>query len=198
MPSRDHLGRPTPDAFARIEEIWRPEVQRWRTPSLGRADAEALGLLAAASGARRALELGSAIGLSAAYIAEGMGPAGRLIAVDLDPRRAAKARELWSRAGLAERITIREGDALDLLPQLGGDFDLVFVDLLWEMGEDDKGRRLARGVTAALRPGGLLVADNCSERLPAASSFLDEVAKAAFRLWTVLPLRDGFLVATRR
>ncbi len=183
--------------FSRLESIWRPEVQRWHTPSLGRAECELLGCLAAASGATRALELGTAIGLSAAYIAEGMGPRGRVVAVDLDARRAAKARELWAAAGLEERITLREGDALALLPDLGGDFDLVFVDLLWEIWTEDRGRRLARDVATALGTGGLLVADNCSERIPAAQGFLAEVAAGPFRLWTVVPLRDGMLVATR-
>lgn len=187
-----------PDAFARIEGIWRPEVQRWRTPSLGRAEAELLGCLAAASGARRALELGTAIGLSAAYLAEGMGPEGQVVAVDVDPRRGAKARELWAKAGLGARITLREGDALALLPELGSGFDLVFVDLLWELWESEKGTQLARGLTTALRSGGLLVADNSSERLPAADGFLREVASGPFRLWTVLPLRDGLLVAIRQ
>ena len=190
-------GRGSNPAFARLESIWRPEVQRWRTPSLGRAECELLGCLAAASGARRALELGTAIGLSAAYLAEGMGPEGRVVAVDLDARRAAKARELWATAGLAERVSLHEGDALALLPTLGEDFDLVFVDLLWEIRTEDNGRRLARGVAGALRPGGLLVADNCSQRIPAAEAFLAEVAANAFRLWTVVPLRDGILIATR-
>ena len=183
--------------FARLESIWRPEVQRWRTPSLGRVECELLGCLAAASGARRALELGTAIGLSAAYLAEGMGPEGRVVAVDLDARRAAKARELWAVAGLAERITLREGDALGLLPDLGRAFDLVFVDLLWELGTSEKGRQLGRGVASALRSGGLLVADNCSRRLPAADGFLEEVAAGSFRTWTVVPLRDGMLLAIR-
>ncbi len=195
MPPADRAARAP--AFARLESIWRPEVQRWRTPSLGRVECELLGCLAAASGARRALELGTAIGLSAAYIAEGMGPEGRVVAVDLDGRRAARARELWATAGLSDRIHLREGDALALLPGLGGDFDLVFVDLLWEIGTGENGRQLGRGVASALRPGGLLVADNCSQRLPAAEGFLAEVAAGPFRLWTVVPLRDGMLVATR-
>lgn len=196
MPPADG-GRAHNPAFARLESIWRPEVQRWRTPSLGRVEAELLGCLAAACGARRALELGTAIGLSAAYLAVGMGPEGRVVAVDLDPRRATKARELWAAAGLAERISLREGDALALLPDLGGDFDLVFIDLLWEIGTNEKGRRLGRGVASALRPGGLLVADNCSQRLPSAEGFLAEVAAGPFHPWTVVPLRDGMLLATR-
>lgn len=197
MPSTDDAARAESPAFARLEAIWRPEVQRWRTPSLGRAEAELLGCLAAARGARRALELGTAIGLSAAYLAEGMGPEGRVVAVDLDSRRAAKARELWAAAGLADRVSLQEGDALALLPELGGGFDLVFVDLLWELGSSELGRQLGRGVATALVSGGLLVADNCSQRLPAAEGFLAEISGGTFRLWTVLPLRDGLLVATR-
>ena len=182
----------------RIEEIWRPEIARLRIPSLGRSEAELLATLAAASGAGRALELGTAIGYSAAYLAAGMGPAGRVTAVDLNLERAAVARTLWERAGLAGQIDLHQGDALEVAPTLGSDFDLVFVDLLWEIREHDLGRRLARQVFAALKPGGLLVADNCGQPIPAGDGLKAEIEAGEFRTTSLLPLGDGVLVAVKR
>ncbi len=182
----------------RIETLWRPEIARLRIPSLGRPEAELLASVAAASGARRALELGTAIGYSAAYLAAGMGPEGRVTAVDRNPERAAVARRLWAAAGLADRIELREGDALKLAPALGADHDLVFVDLLWEIGERELGRELAGHTTTALRPGGVLVADNCGQKVPAADAFVDAIAGGPFRTHMLLPLRDGMLLAVKR
>lgn len=181
-----------------IETLWRPEIARLHIPSLGRPEAELLATLAAASGARRALELGTAIGYSAAYLAVGMGADGRVVAVDLDPERAAVARRLWSAAGLAGRIDLHEGNALELASKLGANYDLVFVDLLWELNRRDLGQQLAQHATAVLRPGGVLVADNCAQQIPAADGFIETVAAGPFRTHTVLPLRDGMLIAVRQ
>lgn len=179
-----------------IEARWRPEIARLRIPSLGRSEAELLATLAAAGGARRALELGTAIGYSAAYLATAMGPEGRVTAVDLNPERAALARRLWTEAGLGERITLHEGNALDLARSLGSDYDLVFVDLLWEIRERDLGRQLARDVTAALRPGGVLVADNCGQSVPAADGLKEVTSSDAYRTMALLPLGDGVLLVS--
>lgn len=181
-----------------VEALWRPEIAQMRIPSLGRAEAELLATLAAASGAERALELGTAIGYSAAYLALGMGERGRVVAVDLSAERAVVARRLWAAAGLADRIELHEGNALDLAPTLGAGYDLVFVDLLWELGRRDAGELLAQHATAALRSGGVLVADNCGQGIPAADGFIAAVANGPYRTRTVLPLRDGMLIAVKR
>jgi predicted O-methyltransferase YrrM len=137
-------------AFRELESRWRPEIARHHIPRLGRPAAELLATLAAAAGTRRALELGTAIGYSAAYLAVGMGPKGQVTCVDHSPDRAALAQRLWAAAGLGNRITLQQGDVLALLPGLGTDYDLVFVDLLWELGREVLGRRLAAGVMATI------------------------------------------------
>jgi predicted O-methyltransferase YrrM len=184
-------------ASDRIEARWRPEIERLRIPSIGRSEAEFLATLAAAAGATRVLELGTAIGYSAAYLATALGLHGQVTAVDLNPERASVARRLWAEAGLADRITLHEGDALTLVRRLGAGYDLVFVDLLWEIHDRDLGRDLAGRVTDVLRPGGILVADNCGQSVPSSIGLMDTITSGPFRTTTLLPLGDGMFVAVK-
>lgn len=198
MPTNDLAASFFREASDRLESLWRPEIARLRIPSLGRSEAELLATLAATNGAQRALELGTAIGYSAAYLALGMGPSGQVTAVDLNPERAEVARQLWTSAGLVGRITLHEGNALHLAPTFDAGFDLIFVDLLWEIREAELGRQLARIVTDALRAGGVLIADNCGQTIPAADGFKAEIANSPYRTSTLLPLGDGVFVAVKQ
>jgi caffeoyl-CoA O-methyltransferase len=87
-------------------------------------------LLAAALGARRAIEIGTFTGLSALCVARGLPPDGSLLCLDLSERWTSVARRYWERAGLADRIELRLGPALESLRALPVQptFDLAFVD----------------------------------------------------------------------
>ena len=91
-----------------------------------------LQLLAEMTGARRILEIGTLGGYSAINLARGMAEDGRLISLELDERHAEVARQNVERAGLAEKVEIRVGDARELLSKVAesdeGPFDLVFID----------------------------------------------------------------------
>ena len=115
-----------------------------------------LALLASSIGARQALEIGTLGGFSAIWIARALGPGGRLVTIEAEPRHAAVARESFARAGIADRIDVREGKALDVLPTLAGrQFDLTFIDA-------DKPNTTAYFDWAVRlsRPGALVVVDN--------------------------------------
>jgi predicted O-methyltransferase YrrM len=73
------------------------------------------------------LEVGTAIGYSTLHMAEQL-ERGRVVTLELDPDRAAQARDFLGRAGVAERVEIVEGDARATIPGLDGPFDLLFVD----------------------------------------------------------------------
>jgi predicted O-methyltransferase YrrM len=73
------------------------------------------------------LEVGTAIGYSTLHMAEQL-RSGRVVTLERDPERAARAREFLERAGVADRVEIVEGDALETIPTLEGPFDLLFVD----------------------------------------------------------------------
>ena len=88
-----------------------------------------LSLLAGAIAARRVLEIGTLGGFSTIWLARGVGPQGRVVTLEYEPKHAEVARANLQRAGVADRVEVVVGAALDTLPTLtGGPFDLVFID----------------------------------------------------------------------
>jgi predicted O-methyltransferase YrrM len=73
------------------------------------------------------LEVGTAIGYSTLHMAEALDK-GRVVTLERDPDRAAQARASFERAGVADRVELVEGDALETIPTLEGPFGLLFVD----------------------------------------------------------------------
>ena len=116
-----------------------------------------LAVLAKATRASRVLEIGTLAGYSTINLARGVGPGGRVVTLEFDPRHAEIARTNLERAGLADRVEVIVGAALDTLPTLAGGepFDLVFIDA-------DKENNVAY-VEWAIKlgaPGSIIVVDN--------------------------------------
>jgi predicted O-methyltransferase YrrM len=115
-----------------------------------------LQVLLRAAGAHRVLELGTLGGYSAICMMRALPMDGRILSLEINPEHAAFARRQFERAGVANRVEVRTGAALDLLPALAGEsFDAVFLDA-------DKASLPAYFDWAIrlLRPGGLVIADN--------------------------------------
>jgi predicted O-methyltransferase YrrM len=121
------------------------------TPLQGRL----LELLARLAGARTILELGTLGGYSTIWLARGLAEGGRLVTIEAEPEYARVAKGNLERAGLADVVDLRVGRALEVLPQLEGPFDLIFIDADKRSNPDylDEALRLSR-------PGTLIVADN--------------------------------------
>jgi predicted O-methyltransferase YrrM len=92
------------------------------------AQGKFLHLLVKIAGARRILEIGTLGGYSTVWMASALPADGRLVTLEYAPKHAEVARDNIARAGLLERVDVRQGAALDLLPDLEGPFDLVFID----------------------------------------------------------------------
>ena len=116
-----------------------------------------LEMLARVSGARRAIEVGTFTGYGAIRIARGLGPEGTLLCCEIDERWAEVARANIERAGLADRVEVRLGPALETLRALPPDasFDLAYLDAD-KVGYPDYYEELV----PRLAPGGLLAIDN--------------------------------------
>jgi predicted O-methyltransferase YrrM len=118
-----------------------------------------LHILALSCGARSILEIGTLGGYSTIWLARALPVGGRMITLEADPKHAEVARANLARAGLADVVNVRLGEALDTLPQLAaaglGPFDLVFLDA-------DKQNTPAyfEWALKLTRRGGLIIADN--------------------------------------
>jgi predicted O-methyltransferase YrrM len=91
-----------------------------------------LHVLALLSGARKVLEVGTLGGYSTIWLARALQPGGRLVSLEISPAHADVARKNLARAGVADRVEVRVGPALEALPKIAGEgiapFDLVFID----------------------------------------------------------------------
>jgi caffeoyl-CoA O-methyltransferase len=172
-------------------------------PIVGPAVARMLYLLAQISGAKRIFEMGSAIGYSTLWFARAAGPEAEIYYTDGDPANAARARGYFERAGVESRIRILTGDAVQLIDQVPGEFDLVFIDV-------DKPAYPAAMEKAVrrLRPGGLLLADNVLWSGKVAGAAKDASTRAiqkfnkliyssAELFPVIIPLRDGVAVCRK-
>jgi predicted O-methyltransferase YrrM len=116
-----------------------------------------LSLLARMTNAKRVLEIGTLAGYSTINLARGVGPDGRVVTLEFEPRHAEVARKNFERAGVADRIEVIVGAALDTLPRLadGEAFDMFFIDA-------DKENNVAYVEWAIKlgRPGSVIVVDN--------------------------------------
>ncbi len=125
------------------------------TPSQGKL----LHILARSVGARNILEIGTLGAYSTIWLARALPADGRLITLEFDPRHAAIAQTNLDRAGLSEKVELREGPALETLPELAAEglasFDLIFIDA-------DKENNVGYFAWALRlsRPGSLILIDN--------------------------------------
>lgn len=189
------------DALAALEDVGRAEG--W--PIVGPAVGSLLHILAAALGARRVLELGAAIGYSGTWLARALPEDGELTTVEANPDTAKRARDHFARIGLGARVKVLVGPAEEIVKDLEGPYDLVFVDI------DKEGYPVVlEDCIRLLRVGGLLVTDNVLRRGAVARSGEDDAVLRAVRTYnarlrddprmlaTILPLRDGVSVALKR
>ncbi|MBA2371152.1 MAG: O-methyltransferase [Chloroflexi bacterium] len=124
-------------------------------PIVGTSVGRLLHMLVRASGARRVVEVGTAIGYSALWIATALPRDGQLITIDPDRERTDRARAFWDRAGVGDLIRVVNAPALDVLPTLEGPFDFAFIDALKHEYAGYLGHVVGR-----LRGGGTVAVDN--------------------------------------
>ena len=200
----DHSSGPD-DVQVELQQITAERTGQAAGMQIGDDQAVLLEILARTTGARRAVEVGTFTGYSSLALARGMGPDGRLLCLDVSEEWTAIARAAWEKAGVADRIELRIGPALDTLRDLPPVlFDLAFVDA-------DKVNYSAYydELVPRLRPGGLLLVDNTlwsgavlddkdnSEETTAIRAVNDLIAADPRVRVVVLPIGDGLTVAQR-
>lgn len=186
----------------------REEADRTGLPpiAISADEGRLLQVLLAAIGARRVLEIGTLGGYSAIWMARVLPPDGRLLTLEIDPGHAEFARRHLAAAGLADRVEVRVGRALDLLPALDGErFDAVFID-----ADKEPLSTYFDWALRLVRPGGLIIADNAlwggkvyddsvqDERTRAVREVNRRFATDPRVLGIVVPTHDGVAVAVVR
>ena len=140
-------------ALAASDAAGLPTIQV--SPNMGKL----LQLLAQSIGARKILEIGTLGGYSTIWLARAVTPGGRVVTLELDSAFAAVARSNLARAGLAERVEVRIGPALETLPllavEVSGPFDLIFID-----ADKENTAEYFRWALKLSRRGSLIVVDN--------------------------------------
>lgn len=155
---------------------------------------------------RQVLEIGTFSGYSTLWMASALPEGGRIDTLEINDEMEDLIRAGFARAGLAGRIRLHIGDALDILPDLTGPYELVFIDA-------DKRDYVAyyQAVFDLVAPGGLIVADNvlwdgkvCAEEPPRDQqtrgilAFNDLVAGDTRVENFILPLRDGLNIIRKK
>jgi predicted O-methyltransferase YrrM len=200
----DYLTGLEPEPDALLAEM-RAHGERDHIPIVEHVTGGLLEVLAAASGARRAVEVGTAIGVSTLHLSRG---GAHVTSFEIDPERHAAAKEYLRRGGFEPDLRLQ--DATEGLAQLeDGTFDLAFVDGP-KVGYESHAEESVR----LLRPGGLLLVDNVlmgggaatgkpanqwgQESVDLIRAFNERIKRHPDLRATVLAVGDGVTLAVRR
>ncbi len=146
------LGIFTPKLDARLQAL-RQKAQEVRDPTAEDDTLNYLLMTIEQIKPKRILEIGTAEGLSAIAMLQNSNAT--LTGIELDSNRAQTARAHFAEFGVAERVTLYEGDAGEILPCLTGAYDLIFMD-----GPKVQYRRYLPECKRLLREGGVLLSDD--------------------------------------
>ena len=191
---------PRDEVLAEIEA----EAAKNDVPIVGPAVGRVLYQLATISGATKVFEMGSAIGYSTIWWARAVGERGRVVYTDGDRKNADKARRYFERAGVSHRITVRVGDALEMLSEEKDPYDIIFNDV-----DKTDYPRVFRLAIPCLKSGGLFITDNVlwsgkvaqpdpDAQTKAILEFNKLIYEAKDLFTTILPIRDGVSVCVKK
>jgi len=148
------------------------------------------------------LEIGTYTGYSAICLARGLKPGGKLITIEINDELSSVSGKFFEEAGLSDKISLINGDALAIIPKMEPGFDLVFID-----GEKEQYSAYFELIFPKLRTGGFILADNTLwDGKVAFEKEFNDTASVALRDFNksvqdnpkvenlILPLRDGLSI----
>jgi predicted O-methyltransferase YrrM len=172
-------------------------------PIIGPMVGRILRLLAIATNAKKILELGSGFGYSAYWFAGGMAKGGEIICTDRCRENAERGMKYLKRGGFDKKATYYVGDALDILKNLKGPFDIILNDI-----DKKEYPRVLELAVPLLRKGGLFISDNVLwegrilyKNKTAVSESILEFNRLLFSsnnvFSSIMPIRDGIALAVK-
>ncbi len=177
-------------------------------PIVGPLEGQLLSVVARIGGVRSILEVGTATGYSAIWLARAAKEfGGTFVGIELDPSRHGIAVQNLERAGLGGSAKVILGNALEVVPTLGTEFDMVFLDLVRAIEDPTQLNRLYQACVDRLRVGGILAVDNVlhggevvspTTASAKAAAELNQVIAQDKRLDSIfLTMRDGVALARK-
>ncbi len=191
-----------PERYPKLQEM--EALARERDfPIIGPQVGRILYQYARLTGAKRIFEMGSGFGYSAFWFALALPEDGKIICTEAAQNNIDMGEDYLKAAGLGKKVDFRKGDAIKILSQTDGPFDIILNDI----DKHDYPRALEMAVPK-LRVGGLLITDNtlwsgrvADEKPDATTRAILEYNRLAFShpdLWTtILPVRDGVTVSQK-
>jgi caffeoyl-CoA O-methyltransferase len=151
----------------------------------------------------KVLEIGTYLGYSTICLAEGLAEGGEVVSLDMNEETNAVAQSFIDKADLGDRIQLRLGDAIFMLPHMAGPYDLVFID-----ADKPNYCNYYNLVFDKVRPGGFIIADNVLWSGRVLDEEMDENTKALHEFNqmvladdrvanVLLPIRDGLMVVCK-
>ncbi|HDL18091.1 MAG TPA: O-methyltransferase [Bacteroidetes bacterium] len=173
-------------------------------PILGPLVGTVLLQLTTAIRAKRILELGSGFGYSAYWFSLGIPEDGKIFCTDLSIKNKEKAENYFRRAGCENKLQFMVGNALEILHDLDGEFDIILNDV-----QKTKYPDVLEPAIAKLRRGGILVTDNVLRKGNVVAESDDESVAAIQRfnkmmfesqavISSILPIRDGLGICVKK
>jgi predicted O-methyltransferase YrrM len=157
------------------------------------ASAELLSILVRASGVTRGLEVGTSNAYSTIWLAWSLEPVvGKLISIERNPDKHVLARDNLRRAGMLERVELRTGNAAEIVQQLGGPFDLVFLDADRRIFAE-----ILHIVLPKLAPKALVIADNALSHPEEIAEYLKLISSLTEFQHAIVQVGKGLSIAFR-
>jgi caffeoyl-CoA O-methyltransferase len=172
---------------------------------IGADQGQFMALLVKAIGARRCLEIGTFTGYSALAVALALPGDGRIVCCDLSEEWTAIGKPFWKKAGVAHKIDLRIGPAMETLQRLKGPFDFVFID-----ADKTNYENYYETCLPMVRRGGIVAVDNTLWSGWVAERGHDDPDTVALRKFNdkvhadervdvaLLPLGDGVTLALKK
>lgn len=185
-------------------------AEREDVPIIGPMAGHMIYTLAVALKAKEMLDVGTAIGYSAMWLAlAAQKNEGRVVSIEKDDGRAAWAEAYFRQAGMSGICAVRRGDALVLMRGMDEGFDLILLDILTQFDRPDTSLDLLDLCVKRLKPGGVLLSDNALRSghvlspenahpsTQGIAAFNKAIANHPRLLSTIIPLRDGISMSVK-
>jgi len=202
-PIEDYLSALSPDRNAILAEMEKI-AEKEDFPIVGPLIGQFLKQMATVLQAKRIFEMGSGFGYSAMWFLDGMPSNGEIYLTEDSIANIKRAEKFFKKADKSDQVHIVKGNALEVIDQVPGEFDIIFIDIK----KSDYPKSYQKSIQR-LRKGGLLIADNVlwSGTVVSPGNDQDELGIKVFNRLThtspqltptIVPIRDGLSISVKK